>query len=154
MSALIRSVVERAAFASSRISRRSSLSAIGASEVVSEPPAIAESAWPESDLVGDQDRRLEAGAARLAHVECGRLRRELRAENGLARQVDVARVLQHGARRDLAEALALEPVVRGEAVDDRGEHVLVGRLRVLRVRARKRNAVPPEDVYGACLVVH
>ena len=51
VSALIRSVVERAAFASSRISRRSSLSAIGASEVVSEPPAIAESAWPSAILL-------------------------------------------------------------------------------------------------------
>ena len=100
----------------------------------------------ERDLVGDQDRRLQAGAAGLAHVECGRLRRELRAQNGLARQVDVARVLENGARCHLAQALALEAVIRGEPVDDRGQHVLVRRLRVLRVRARERNAIPPEDV--------
>ncbi len=154
VSALIRSVVERAAFASSRISRRSSLSEIGASEVVSEPPAIAGVGLAEGDLVRDQDRRLEAGAARLADVVGRRLRRELRAEDRLARQVDVARVLEHGAGGDLAEALALEPVLRGDAVDDRRQHVLVRRLRVLRVRARERNAVSPEDVRRTCLVVH
>ncbi len=108
----------------------------------------------ESDLVGDQDRRLEAGAARLAHVERGGLRRELRAEDGLAGQVDVARVLEHRAGRDLAEPLAFEPVLRGKAVDDGGQHVLVGSLGVLRVRAREGNPVPPEHVRGSCLIGH
>ena len=57
----------------------------------------------EGDLVGDEDRRLQPGAAGLLHVVGGRLRREPRAEHALAGQVAVARVLQHGAAGDLAE---------------------------------------------------
>ena len=68
----------------------------------------------ERDLVGDQDRGLEAGAARLADVVGRGLGRELGAENGLARQVDVAGVLEHGAGGDLAEPLAFEPVLSGD----------------------------------------
>ncbi len=68
----------------------------------------------QRDLVGDQDRRLQAGAARLPDVEGRGLGRELGSQDGLARQVDVARVLQDGARGYLAQALALEPVLRGE----------------------------------------
>ena len=128
--------------------------AIGASEVVSTPPAIAESCLAEGDLVGDEDRRLEAGAARLADVVGGRLGRELRAEHRLAGEVEVAAVLEDGARGDLAEALALEAEAGDEAVERGGQHVLVGGLRVGAVRARERDPVAAEDGDGTCLLVH
>ena len=62
----------------------------------------------EGDLVGDEDRRLQAGAAGLLDVVGGRLGREPGAEHALAGEVAVARVLEHGAAGDLAEPLALE----------------------------------------------
>ncbi len=95
----------------------------------------------ERDLVRDQVDRLQAGAARLLDVVRGRLRREAAAEHGLAGQVEVAAVLQHGAGHDLAEPLALEVVAGDEPVERGGQHVLVGGMRVLRVRARERDAV-------------
>ncbi len=81
----------------------------------------------EGDLVGDEDRRLEAGAAGLLHVVGGRLGRQAGAEHALAGEVAVARVLEHGAAGDLAERLALERVAPDQAVERGGEHVLVRR---------------------------
>ena len=124
------------------------MTAIGASEVVSTPPAIAESILAERDLVGDEDRRLEPGAAGLADVVGRGLGRELRAEHGLAGQVEVAAVLEHGAGGDLAEALAGEPEALDQAVERRGQHVLVGGLRVGAVRAGERDPVAAEDGDG------
>src|SRR5947209_3940428 len=62
----------------------------------------------ERDLVRDRDRRLEAGAARLLDVVGRRVRRQRAAEDALARQVEVAAVLEHPAAGDLAEPGALE----------------------------------------------
>ena len=58
----------------------------------------------ERDLVGDQDRGLEPGAARLLDVVGRGLGGELGAEHGLAGQVEVTAVLEHRAGGDLAEA--------------------------------------------------
>ena len=99
----------------------------------------------EGDLVGDLDRRLEAGAAGLLDVGRGRLGRELRAEHRLAGQVEVAGVLEHGAGDELAEPLALQPEPVDQAVEGRGQHVLVGRGRVDGVGAGERDPVAAED---------
>ena len=99
----------------------------------------------EGDLVGDEDRRLEAGAAGLLDVVGGRLGREPGAEHALAGQVAVARVLEHGAAGDLAEPLALEAEAVDQAVEGGGEHVLVGGVRVDGVGAREGDAVAADD---------
>jgi hypothetical protein len=100
---------------------------------------------PEGDLVGDEDRRLEAGAAGLLHVVGRGLRGEAGAEHALAGEVAVARVLQHGAARDLTEALALQREALDQAVESGGEHVLVGGARVNGVRAREWDPVAADD---------
>src|SRR4029079_2347663 len=62
----------------------------------------------EGDLVGDEDRRLQAGAAGLLDVVGGGLGGEAGAEHALPGEVAVARVLQHGAAGHLADLLALQ----------------------------------------------
>src|SRR4029077_7274626 len=99
----------------------------------------------ERDLVGDVDRRLEAGAARLLEVRGGRLRRKPGAEHGLSREVEVAAVLEHGTGHDLAEALALEAEAGGQPIEGGGQHLLVARGRVCRVRAGEGDPVATED---------
>ena len=98
--------VDFSRLASSRISRRSSLSAERRVGGGVDAAGDAGLDLAERDLVGDEDRRLEAGAARLLDVVRGRLGREAAAEHALARQVEVAAVLEHGAGDDLAEPLA------------------------------------------------
>ncbi len=100
---------------------------------------------PEGDLVGDEDRRLEPGAAGLLHVVGGRLGGEPGAEHALAGQVAVARVLEHGAAGDLADRLAAERVALDQPVERRRQHVLVGGARVDRVGAREGNPVAADD---------
>ena len=99
----------------------------------------------EGDLVGDQDRRLEPGAAGLLDVVGGGLGGEAGAEHRLAGQVAVVRVLEDGAAGDLAERLAGQPEAVDEPVEGGGEHVLVGRVRVLGVRAREGDPVAADD---------
>ncbi len=55
----------------------------------------------ETDLVRDGDGRLEPGRARLLEVVGGGLRGERRPEHGLAHEVEVTGVLEHGAADDL-----------------------------------------------------
>ncbi len=100
---------------------------------------------PEGDLVGDQDRRLEAGAAGLLDVVGGGLGGEAGGEDALAGQVAVVGVLQDGAAGDLAERLALEAEAVDQPVERGGEHVLVGRVRVLGVGAREGDPVAADD---------
>ena len=71
----------------------------------------------EGDLVGHEDRGLEAGAARLLDVVGRRRRVEPRAEHGLAGEVEVAAVLEHRTGDDLAEALPREAEAGDEPVE-------------------------------------
>ena len=105
----------------------------------------------ERDLVGDVDRRLESGAAGLLDVVGGGVGRERAAEHGFAGEVEVAASLQHRAGRDFAEALPREPEAPGEAVERRGQHVLVRGLCVGAVAARERDPVAAEDGCAAWL---
>ena len=109
---------------------------------------------PERDLVRDLDRGLQAGAAGLLDVGGRRLRGELRAEDGLAGQVEVAGVLEHGAGDDLTDALALEAEPGDQAVDGGGQHLLVGRRRVDGVRAGERDPVAAQDGDATSLRFH
>jgi hypothetical protein len=99
----------------------------------------------ERDLVRHEHRRLEARVAGLAHVVGRRLAVERRAEHDLAREVEVARVLEDGAGGDLVDALAGQPEARGEPVDHRRQHVLVGRLGVGSAGAGEGNSVAADD---------
>src|SRR3954468_9183993 len=62
----------------------------------------------ERDAVGKLQRRREAGAARALQVVGRRLRVEPASERALARQVPVARVLDHGTCGHLADPLAFQ----------------------------------------------
>ena len=140
-SALIRCWGVLARLSASRVWRRSSLTAIGASDAESTPPAIAGVDLPEGDLVRGQHDGLEPGAARLLDVVGGRGRRELRPEDGLAGEVEVAAVLEHRAGDDLADLLAGQPEPGDQAVEGGGEHVLVGRPGVRTAGAGERDPV-------------
>jgi hypothetical protein len=54
-------------------------------------------------------------------------------------------VLEHGARGDLAETLALEAEAGHEAVDGRREHVLVRSLGIRGIRAGERDPISAHD---------
>ena len=92
------------------------------------------------DLAADDDRGRQARAAGALDVECRRLGREPRRQRGLAREVEVARVLDDGAERHVAQALAGERIACDERLQHRRHHVLVRAAGVRRVRAAKRNA--------------
>src|SRR5947208_730259 len=62
----------------------------------------------ERDAVGKLQRRREAGAARALQVVGRRLGVEAASERALARQVPVARVLDHRPRGDFADPLAFQ----------------------------------------------
>jgi hypothetical protein len=99
----------------------------------------------ERDLARHGERGLQAGVARHLEVVGGGRVVERAAEHALAGEVEVARVLEHGAGHDLPGALALEAEARDEPVQRGGEHVLVRGLGVRAVRARERDPVPAED---------
>ena len=84
----------------------------------------------ECDLVADRDRRLQARAAGTLHVEAGRLRIEARRQNALAHQVEILRMLQHGACDHVAETLAVQLVAIDDAAQRSGQHVLVAHIRI------------------------
>ena len=134
---------------SSSARRSRSLTAIGASDVESTPPAIAGLELAEADLVAQRDDGLEAGRARLLHVVRGGLGGERRAEHGLAGEVEVAGVLEHRARGDLADPLALQPVPGDEPVERGGEHVLVAGVRVRAAGAGEGDPVAAEHEAAA-----
>jgi hypothetical protein len=100
---------------------------------------------PERDLVGDVDRGLQAGAARLLQVVGGRVGRQRAPEHRLTREVEVAAVLQNGPRRHLPGALALEAESADEPVERGGEHVLVRDPRVRTVAACEGDPVAADD---------
>ena len=108
----------------------------------------------EGDLVGDEDRRLQAGAAGLLDVVGGGLGGEAGAEHALAGQVAVARVLEDGAAGDLAERLALQAVAVDQPVERRGQHVLVAGVRVDAVGAGEGDPVAADDGDFAGFGVH
>ena len=97
-----------------------------------------DSIWPRRILLAQRDDGLEAGRAGHAGRRTrGSAGDERRAEHGLAGEVEVLAVLEHGARGDLADALALQAEPGDEAVERRGEHVLVaGPRRTGRRRGR------------------
>ena len=99
----------------------------------------------EGDLVRHEDGGLEAGAARLGDVVGRRGRRQARPEHRLPGEVEVAAVLDDGTGDDLSEPLPREPVAGDEALDGRGQHVLVRGLRVGAELAREGDAVATED---------
>ena len=93
------------------------------------------------DAIGGGDGRLQARPACLLQVEGRGVGRQRGAEHGFAHQVEVAAVLEHRATDHGAQSFTgqIEPV--DQPAQGGGEHVLVGRLRVGTVRARKRDPV-------------
>src|SRR5690606_7315282 len=73
------------------------------------------------------------------------LRRQLRPEHALAGQVEVAAGLEHATGDDLADPLPLEAETGDQPVEPRGEHVLVGDVRVDAVGPREGDAVAADD---------
>ena len=99
----------------------------------------------ERDLVGDQDGRLQAGVACLLHVVGGGGGGESAPEHRLAREVEVASMLEHSPGHHLAGALALKAKPRDQAIQGGGQHVLVRRPRVRSIGSGKRDPVAAHD---------
>jgi hypothetical protein len=77
--------------------------------------------------------------------ERGCFGREARRERRLAREIEVARVLDDGAERHVAQALARELVARHEGLQHGRHHVLVRAAGVSGMRAAERNANSADD---------
>jgi hypothetical protein len=84
--------------------------------------------------------RGEAGAAGALQVVGRRLRVQPAAERAFAREVPVARVLDHRTGRDLAELLVSQRKALDQCFHRGGEHVLVARLHVGAIGAREGDA--------------
>ena len=82
---------------------------------MSTPPAMPQSISPSAMRLRQLHRRGEAGAAGALHVVGGRLGMQPAAERRLAREVPVARVLDHRARGDLADFLVFQVEARNKA---------------------------------------
>ena len=87
--------------------------------------------------------RGKARAAGALQVVGRRLGMEALTERRFAREVPVARVLDHRAGGDFTELLVLQSEALDERGHRRGQHLLVARLHVRAVRARERMRVPP-----------
>jgi hypothetical protein len=99
----------------------------------------------ERDAVRHLHHRGEAGAAGALHVVGRRARMQARGLRRLARQVPVARMLDHRPRGDLAEHLALQRILVHQRFHRRGGHVEVAGMGVGGVGARERDAGAAED---------
>ena len=126
--------------------RRSSLTASGASDVVSTPPAMPDSIWPEGDLVGDQDGGLQPGAAGLLDVVRRGGRRDSREPSTLSRvRLKSRECLRTAPATTSPTCSPCSPKRATSPSRVGGEHVLVGRLRVGGVGAGERDAVAADD---------
>ena len=90
-------------------------------------------------------RRLEARAAGLHQRDAGRRGRELGAEHGLAREIEILGVRDDRAADDLVDVHALQVVLVDETVERRRHHVEVRQIGVKRVRAAERSAHSAND---------
>ncbi|GAA5047528.1 hypothetical protein GCM10023318_14140 [Nocardia callitridis] len=61
----------------------------------------------------------------------------------------LADALEHGAADDQAEALTLQAEPADQTVQRRGEHVLIGGMRICLVGASERNAIAANNGDGA-----
>jgi hypothetical protein len=99
----------------------------------------------EGNLVAEQDRRLQAGAAGALQIEPRRFRGKTRAERRFPRQIPLARVFHDRARRHVVQTLALQPVTLDHAAQRGGQHLLIAHVPVGTVAARKWNAHPAHN---------
>ncbi len=98
----------------------------------------------EGDGVRGGDDRLETGAARLLYVVRRGTRIEGGAEDGLARQVEIAAVLEDRARDERPDPVAGQSVPLHQAVQRGRQQVLVGGGRVRAVGPGERDAAAAE----------
>src|SRR5580658_2370266 len=96
-------------------------------------------------LLAEENRGLEARAARALHVKPWGLRVESRGQNAFAHEVVVARMLDDGAGDGVPQALARELEALDDSPEGLGEHLLVADLSIGAVRARERQAKPADD---------
>ncbi len=110
----------------------------------------------QRDLVGDQDRGLETGAAGALDVESRRLRIELGGHQCFAHQVEVPRMLDDRAADHIAEPMALQAEALDHGMQRRGQQFLVALARVGAVGAREGNAAAADDgdTPGCCKGQH
>ncbi|CAM5744447.1 hypothetical protein MAUB1S_02002 [Mycolicibacterium aubagnense] len=105
-----------------------------------------------SDAVSSRDGRLQAGATGLLQVERRRVRRQRRAQHTLAHEIEITAVFEDGAADHHVELLALEVEAVDQTVQGRGEHVLVGCVRVRTVGSCEGNAITTQDCHPAAAV--
>ena len=103
----------------------------------------------ERNLVGDQDGRLQAGAAGALYVEPRRLRIQSGRQQRFACQVVVLGMLDHRAGDHIAEPLALQIEALDQRAQGCGQQLLVVGAGVGGVRACERGADPADDGYAS-----
>jgi hypothetical protein len=97
------------------------------------------------DLQADDDRCIQARATRALQIERGRLARETAVEHALARQAEVARMLEHRAGADVAERRAFQSIAFDQRSERRRQHFLVARFGVRAHRACEGDAHAADD---------
>ncbi len=97
------------------------------------------------NLQAEQDRGFEAGATRALQVESRGMRIERSTQHGFARQVEIARALEHRPGAHVAQPLARQAVLVRQRLQRRGQHLLVAAFGVGAHRARERDAGPAND---------
>src|SRR5512138_82642 len=99
----------------------------------------------DRDLEADRDRGIEARAARALQVESRRVRIQAAVEHRFAYEIEVARMLEHGAAADVAEPFAAQAEALDERFERRGEHLLIAGLRICAHRTCEGDSHSTDD---------
>ena len=144
-SARSRSPVVRALLKASSDCRRPSLTATGASEAESVPPAMPDSIWPRATLLATRMVASRPVPQACCTSKAGVVAAGTRAQHRLPGEVVVAAVLEDGAGHDLPDPLAGQAVAGDQPLERRGQHLLVARAGIGAVGAGEGDPVATDD---------
>ena len=141
----MRSLADLAAFAFSRMRRRGSLTAMGASDAESTPQAIPESIWPRRILLA-----MYTVASRLVPHACWRSQAGVSGDNAELNTASRVRLKSRECLRTAPPATSptrstAQSEARDEPIECGRQHVVVRRLGIGSSRLGERNAVAADD---------
>ncbi len=99
----------------------------------------------QRNLVGHQHGRLQTGATGLLQIKSRGFAGQRGGQHTFAHQIEVARVFHHRACGHVAQALAVQVEAVDQALQRGSQHVLVGHMRIHRVRTGEGDAVAAKN---------